>query len=57
MDHWNVDHTVVRQRQQDLQRETENRRLVRALRESRKGAATAGRAVEEVDQYNAEERE
>ncbi len=32
MDYWNVDHTVVRQRQQDLQRETENPRLVRALR-------------------------
>jgi hypothetical protein len=55
MDYWNVDHTVVRQHQQDLQRETENRRLVRALRESRKGAARAGRAVEEVDQYHAEE--
>ena len=55
MDYWNVDHTVVRQRQQGLQRETENRRLVRALRESRKGAARAGRAVEEVDQYHAEE--
>ena len=46
MDHWNVDHSVVRQ--QDLQLKTENRRLVRALRESRKGAARAGRAVEEV---------
>jgi hypothetical protein len=48
MDYWNVDHTVVRQRQQDLQRETENRRLVRALREGRKGAARPGRTVEEV---------
>ena len=45
MDDWDVEHTVLRRRQQDLQRETENRRLVRALRESRKGA---GRAVEEV---------
>ena len=45
MDDWDVEHTVLRRRQQDLQRETENRRLVRVLRESRKGA---GRAVEEV---------
>ena len=35
MDSWDVDHTVSRQRQQDLLREAENRRLVRALRESR----------------------
>ena len=55
MDDWDVVHTVLHQRQQDLQRQTENQRLVRALRESRKGAARAGRAVEEVDQYHAEE--
>ena len=36
MDTWNGDHTVSRQRQQDLLREAENRRLARALRESRK---------------------
>ena len=48
MDYWSVEHTVLRRRQQDLQRETENRRLVRALRESRKGAARAGRVVEGV---------
>lgn len=48
MDDWDVEHTVLRRRQQDLLREAENRRLVRALRESRKGAARAGRAVEEV---------
>jgi hypothetical protein len=35
MDSWNGDHTVSRQRQQDLLREAENRRLVRALRENR----------------------
>jgi hypothetical protein len=38
MDRWNGDHTVSRQRQQDLLREAENRRLVRALRESRKAS-------------------
>ena len=48
MDDWDVEHTVLRRRQQDLQREAESRRLVRALRVSRKGAARAGRAVEEV---------
>jgi hypothetical protein len=48
MDYWNVDHTVVRRRQQNLQREMENLRLVRALRGSRKGAVRAGRVVEEV---------
>jgi hypothetical protein len=48
MDYWTVDHTVLQRRRQDLLREAENRRLVRALRESRKGAARAGRAVEEV---------
>ena len=36
MDSWNGDHTVLRQRQQDLLREAENRRLVRTLRESRR---------------------
>ncbi len=36
MESWNVDHTVLRRRQQELLREAENRRLVRALRESRK---------------------
>src|SRR3712207_1235150 len=48
MDDWDVDHKVLRQRQQDLRRETENRRLVRALRESRRRAARAGRTVNEV---------
>ncbi len=36
MDRWNVEHTELGRRQQDLRRETENRRLVRALQESRK---------------------
>ena len=36
MDSWDVDHTVVRQ--EDLLREAENRRLVRALRQSRKAS-------------------
>jgi hypothetical protein len=36
MDSWNGDHTVSRQ--QDLLREAGNRRLVRALRESRKAS-------------------
>ena len=36
MESWNGDYIVSRQRQQDLLREAENRRLVRALRESRK---------------------
>ena len=44
MDYWDVEHTVLRRRQRDLQREAENRRLVRALREGRKGAARVGRA-------------
>jgi hypothetical protein len=48
MDYWDVEHTVLRRCKQDLQRETENRRLVRALRGSRKGVARAGRAVEGV---------
>ncbi len=38
MDDWDVEHTVLRRRQQDLLREAENRRLVRALRESRKAS-------------------
>ena len=38
MDDWDVDYTVLRRRQQDLLREAENRRLVRALRESRKAS-------------------
>ena len=37
MDNWDIGHTVLR-RQQDLLREAENRRLVRALRESRKAS-------------------
>ena len=36
MDSFSGDYTVSRQRQQDLLREAENRRLVRALHESRK---------------------
>ena len=38
MDDLDVEYTVLRRRQQDLQREAENRRLVRALRESRKAS-------------------
>jgi hypothetical protein len=38
MDSWDRDHTVSRQRQQDLLREAENRRLARALRENRKAS-------------------
>ncbi len=36
MDSWNEDHAVLRQRQQDLLRDAENRRLVRTLRESQR---------------------
>jgi hypothetical protein len=36
MDNWNGDHTVLRQHQQELLQEAENRRLARALRESQK---------------------
>jgi hypothetical protein len=36
MDSFSGDHTVSRQRQQDLLREAENRRIARVLRESRK---------------------
>jgi hypothetical protein len=38
MDDWELEHTVLRRRQQDLLREAENRRLVRSLRESRKAS-------------------
>jgi hypothetical protein len=38
MDDLDVEYTVLRRRQQDLLREAENRRLVRALRESRKAS-------------------
>ena len=38
MDIWNGDHTVLRHRQQGLLREAENRRLLRALSESRKAS-------------------
>jgi hypothetical protein len=38
MDDWDVEHTVLRRRQQDLLREAENRRLVPVLRESRKAS-------------------
>ena len=47
MDDLDVEYTVLRRRQQDLLREAENRRLVRALRESRKSSHedTRGRKV------------
>jgi hypothetical protein len=47
MDNWNVDHTVLRQHQQELLQEAENRRLARALREGRKASRedTRGRRV------------
>jgi hypothetical protein len=38
MDSFSGDHTVSRQRQQDLLREAENRRIARVLRESRKAS-------------------
>jgi hypothetical protein len=43
MDNRDVEHTVLRRRQQDLLREAENRRLVRALRESRQASHEARR--------------
>jgi hypothetical protein len=47
MDNWNGDHTVSRQHQQELLQEAENRRLARALCESRKVGHedTGGRKV------------
>jgi hypothetical protein len=36
MDNWNGNHTALRQHQQELLQEAENRRLARALREGRK---------------------
>ena len=47
MDNWNVDYTVLRQHQQELLQEAENRRLARALRESQKTGreGTRGRRV------------
>jgi hypothetical protein len=44
MDSWNGDHTVVRQQQEDLLREAQNRRLVYVLRESRKTSRKARRS-------------
>ena len=44
MDILNGDHAVSRQRQQELLQEAENRRLARALRESRKASHEHGRA-------------
>ena len=38
MDSLSGDHTVSRQRRQDLMREAENRRIARGLRESRKAS-------------------
>jgi hypothetical protein len=38
MDSFSGGHTVSRQRQQDLLREAENRRIARVLRESRKAS-------------------
>jgi hypothetical protein len=38
MDSFSGDYTVSRQRQQDLLREAENRRIARVLRESRKAS-------------------
>ncbi len=38
MDCWNVEHTVLRRRQQDLLREAETRSLVHVLRENRKAS-------------------
>ena len=38
MDSLSGDHTVSRQRRQDLMREAENRRIARVLRESRKAS-------------------
>ena len=47
MDNWNVDYEVLRQHQQELLQEAENRRLARALREGRKASRedTRGRRV------------
>jgi hypothetical protein len=48
MDNWNGDYTVLRQHQQELLQEAENRSLSRALREGRKASREAlagGRAL------------
>ena len=50
MESWNGDHTVVRQRQQDLLREAENRRLVRTLRDSRR-ASHKGRRSRKLSSF------
>jgi hypothetical protein len=44
MDSWNGDHEVARQHQQELLQEAENRRLARALRESRKASRKGRRS-------------
>ena len=52
MESWNGDYTVVRQRQQDLLREAENRRLVRTLRDSRR-ASHKGRRSRKLSSFAA----
>ena len=41
---WNVDYAALREHQEDLLREAENRRLVRALRQSRKASLKGRRS-------------
>jgi hypothetical protein len=52
MDSFNGDHTDLRQRQQDLLREAENRRLARTLRESRR-ASHKGRRSRKLSRFAA----
>jgi hypothetical protein len=49
MDDSNVDYTVLRRRQQDLQREMENRGLVRVSRGNRKASPKVRRSWKLVD--------
>jgi hypothetical protein len=44
MNDWNVNYAVLRQHQENLLREAENRRLVRALRQIRKASLKGRRS-------------
>jgi hypothetical protein len=44
MSDWNVNYAALRQHQEDLLREAENQRLVRALRQSRKASLKGRRS-------------
>jgi hypothetical protein len=56
MSDWNADYAALRQHQEDLRREAENRRLVRALRQSRKASLKGRRSWKVLSLPHEEER-